>query len=75
MAEEVRKRPGLSAKIPIEFVIGNDGRVTKLWIDHPMFKEGSLPECLLRELQKWSFKSYPGEQATVGFSFKVGKGS
>ncbi len=75
VADEVRRRPGLSAKIPIEFVIGNDGRVNKLWVDHPMFKEGPLPECLLRELQKWSFKSYPGEQATVGFSFKVGKGS
>ena len=75
IADEVRKRPGLSAKIPIEFVIGNDGKVNRLWVDHPMFKEGPLQECLLRELQKWSFKAYPGEQATVGFSFKVGKGS
>ncbi len=75
LAEEVKKRPGLAAKIPIEFVIGNDGRVSKLWIDHPTFKEGPLPECLLRELQKWPFKPYPGEQATVGLSFKVGKGS
>ncbi len=74
VADEVRRRPGLNAKIPIEFVIGNDGKVNKLWIDHPTFKEGSLQECLLRELQKWSFKAYPGEQATVGFSFKVGKG-
>jgi len=75
LAEEVRKRPGFAAKIPIEFVIGNDGRVSKLWIDHPAFKEGPLPDCLLRELQKWPFKPYPGEQATVGLSFKVGKGS
>lgn len=74
VAEELRKRPGLNAKIPIEFVIGNDGKVRKLWVDHPMFKEGSLSECLLRELGKWSFKAYPGEQATVGFSFKVGNG-
>jgi hypothetical protein len=74
VADEVRRRPGLNAKIPIEFVIGNDGKVNKLWVDHPTFKEGSLQECLLRELQKWSFKSYPGEQATVGFSFNVGKG-
>jgi len=74
VADELRKRPGLSAKIPIEFVIGNDGKVSKVWVDHPMFKDGSLPACLLRELGKWSFKAYPGEQATVGFSFKVGKG-
>ncbi len=71
LAREV-KEP--SAKIPIEFVIGNDGRVSTLWVDHPAFKEGALRECLLRELQKWPFKPYPGEQATVGLSFKVGKG-
>lgn len=74
LAEEVKKRPGFSAKIPIEFVIGNDGRVSKLWVDHPALKDGPLTECMLRELQKWPFKPYPGEQATVGLSFKVGKG-
>jgi hypothetical protein len=75
VAEEVKRRPGFSAKIPIEFVIGNDGRVNKVWVDHPSLRESSLPECLLRELQRWPFKAYPGEQATVALSFKVGKGS
>ncbi len=74
LTAEARKKPDLAAKIPIEFVIGNDGRVTKVWVDHPGFKEGALPECLLRELQKWKFKSYEGERATVGLSFKIGKG-
>jgi hypothetical protein len=74
LMEEAKKRPGLSAKIPIEFVIGNDGRVNKLWVDNPDFKTGTLPECLLKELQKWPFKAYQGEQATVGLQFKIGKG-
>jgi hypothetical protein len=73
LVAEAQKKPGLAAKIPIEFVIGNDGRVNKVWVDHPAFKEGTLPECLLRELQKWPFKSYEGERATVGLSFKIGK--
>ena len=64
--EEAERRPGLAAKIPIEFVIGNDGRVAKLWVDNPQFKQGPLYECLLRELQKWPFKPYEGERATVG---------
>jgi hypothetical protein len=75
LIEEAKRRPGLSAKIPIEFVIGNDGRVNKLWVDNPDFKTGSLPECLLKELQRWPFKAYQGEQATVGLQFKIGKGS
>lgn len=73
-AEEAQRKPGFSAKIPIEFVIGNDGRVSKLWVDHPDYKQGALADCLFKELQKWPFKSYQGEQATVGLSFKIGKG-
>ncbi|HZA13916.1 MAG TPA: AgmX/PglI C-terminal domain-containing protein [Myxococcaceae bacterium] len=71
--EESGRTPGLAAKIPLEFVIGNDGRVVTLWIDHPQFKTGPLHECLLRELQKWPFKAYEGERATVGLSFNIGK--
>ena len=41
----------------------------------PDFKTGTLPECLLKELQRWPFKPYQGEQATVGLQFKIGKGS
>lgn len=70
---EAQKNPGLSAKIPIEFVIGNDGKVAKVWVDHPSFKTGSLPECLLQKMQAWQFKAYDGERATVSLSFKIGK--
>ncbi|MBM4379713.1 MAG: AgmX/PglI C-terminal domain-containing protein [Deltaproteobacteria bacterium] len=73
LVAEAERRPGLSAKIPIEFVIGNDGKVNKVWVDHPSFQGGPLPECLLRELRKWPFKPYPGEQATVSLSFRIGQ--
>lgn len=66
-------KPGVMQKIPIEFVIGNNGKVTKVWVDHPDYKSGTLPECLLKELQKWPFKNYDGEQATVSLSFNIGK--
>jgi hypothetical protein len=73
--EEARRSPGLNAHIPIEFTIGNDGQVKKLWVDHPQFHEGALPDCLLKELQRWPFHPYEGQQATVGLSFTVGKGA
>ncbi|MHB8878764.1 MAG: AgmX/PglI C-terminal domain-containing protein, partial [Myxococcaceae bacterium] len=72
---EADKAPGLVAKIPIEFGIGNDGRVTKLWVDHPQFKNGPLYECLLRELGKWQFKANESGGATVQLAFKLGKHS
>jgi hypothetical protein len=75
LAAEAQKKPGLAARIPIEFTVGNEGRVTKLWVDNPQFKEGSLPECLMRELQKWQFKPNESGGATVSLSFKLGKGA
>jgi len=72
-AEEARRSPGLSARIPVEFTIGNDGHVTKVWVDHAQYREGPLPDCLLRELQKWPFRPYDGERANVGLSFTVGR--
>jgi hypothetical protein len=69
--EEAQRHPGFAGKFPIEFVVGNDGRVSKLWVDHPDYKQGPLPDCLFRELQKWPFKAYRGEQATVGLSFQI----
>jgi hypothetical protein len=71
--EEAERTPGLYAKVPLEFVIGNDGKVSKLWVDNPQFKKGPLYECLLTELQKWPFRAYEGERATVGLSFSIGK--
>src|SRR6266852_2172102 len=75
VADEAGKHPGLATKIPIEFVIGNDGRVSKVWVDHSLFKDTALGDCLLKELQKWPFRAYEGERATVGLSFRVGRGS
>jgi hypothetical protein len=75
VADEAGKHPGLATKIPIEFVIGNDGRVSKVWVDHSLFKDGPLADCLLKELQRWPFRAYEGERATVGLSFRVGRGS
>lgn len=72
-AEEARRAPGLNARIPVEFTIGNDGHVTKVWVDHAQYREGPLPDCLLRELQKWPFRPYEGERANVGLSFTVGR--
>ncbi|HLT30116.1 MAG TPA: AgmX/PglI C-terminal domain-containing protein [Myxococcaceae bacterium] len=69
----VAKRfPGKPTRIPIEFVIGNNGSVSKLWIDHPDFKQGELHTCMLGKLKAWRFKPYEGEQATVNLAFNVG---
>lgn len=65
-------KPGMVAKIPIEFSIAETGKVTKVWVDNPDFKNSGLQECLLEKLQAWPFK--PGTSgASVNLSFNIGK--
>jgi hypothetical protein len=70
---EARRKPGLAARIPIEFTVGNDGKVSKLWVDNADFKDGPLPDCMLKTLKTWPFKPYAGAGASVRLSFTIGK--
>jgi hypothetical protein len=72
IVEEAKANPGKGARIPIEFTVGNDGHVTKLWIDNPDYRQGPLYECFLRTLKTWPFKPYQGEQANVSLNFNFG---
>jgi hypothetical protein len=70
--KEVAK-PGMPpTQIPIQFTVNESGKVSKVWVDNPDFKNGPLPECLMRELVKWPFKPQ-GTSASVGFAFNIGK--
>jgi len=70
--DEARRSPDFAGEIPLEFAIGNDGRVAQLWIDEPRFKRGELHECLVRTMRGWAFKPFPGQRPTVSLSFRVG---
>lgn len=67
-------KPGVFMKIPVEFSIAEGGKVSKVWVDNSDLKGSGLEECLLKELQKWPFKSgHSGN--SVNLSFNVGKKS
>ena len=70
-AESDRAR-GWSGEVPIEFAIGNDGRVAQMWIDGERKSSAELRACLLAALERWSFKPFPGERPVVSLSFRVG---
>jgi uncharacterized protein DUF4339 len=71
-AEAIRS-PEYRGDVPIEFAIGNDGRVVTLWIDEPRLREGALKTCLLQTLAAWRFESFPGARPTVQLTFRIGK--
>lgn len=70
---EATRSPEFRGDVPIEFVIGNDGKVAQLWIDEPQFKEGPLRECLLKALAGWRFDAFPGQRPTVSLAFGIGR--
>ena len=67
-------RPGELVEVPLEFTIGNDGRVVRVAIDDPRLRDGTLRACLERVLAGWSFDRFPGQRPTVSISFRVGGG-
>ncbi len=71
--EEAARTPDFRGDVPIEFAIGNDGRVVALWIDEPRLRDGPLRGCLQRALEAWRFDPFPGQRATVSLAFGIGK--
>jgi hypothetical protein len=69
---ETRRSPDFSGVIPLEFAVGNEGRVVQLWIDEPRFKHGDLYDCLLKTLHNWKFRPFPGQRPTVSLPFRIG---
>ncbi len=66
-------KPGVFMKIPIEFAIAEQGRVSRVWVDNVDLKnDGVFNECLLKELQKWPFQAKHSGNS-VNLSFNVGK--
>lgn len=70
---EAARSPDFEGDVPIEFAIGNDGRVAQLWIDEPRFRNGALHECLKGALAAWRFDAFPGQRPTVSLAFRIGR--
>ena len=71
LRDEAKRSPEFAGDIPIEFAVGNDGRVAALWIDEPRFKSGPLRDCLFTRLREWSFDKFPGQRPVVSLSFRI----
>jgi hypothetical protein len=70
---EAARSPDFAGNIPIEFAVGNDGRVAQVWIDEPRFKSGPLKDCLAGKFKGWRFDPFPGQRPTVALTFGIGR--
>jgi hypothetical protein len=71
--EEAARSPDYRGQVPLEFTIGNDGRVAALFVDDPRFRQGELRGCLERAMAAWRFDPFPGQRPTVQLAFGVGR--
>jgi hypothetical protein len=71
--DEAARSPDFQGDVPLEFAVGNDGRVAALWIDEPRFRQGPLRECLAAALGRWRFDPFPGQRPTVSLAFRIGR--
>ncbi|RMG19820.1 MAG: hypothetical protein D6729_04340 [Deltaproteobacteria bacterium] len=66
------KRTGFRGVLPFEFVVKNDGRVGKIWIDRKELRGTPLEKCFAETMAKWRFNPFPGPRPTVKQSFTIG---
>lgn len=64
--------PSLRGELPLSFVVGNDGRVARLWVDRVGYRSGPLHDCLLGELRRWEFPRFEGQRPAISLRFRVG---
>jgi hypothetical protein len=70
--QELARTPGFRGDVRFSLAVGNDGKVAKLWMDDPQFKDSPLQQCFERVTGGWHFAAFEGERATLSDSFHVG---
>jgi hypothetical protein len=70
---EAERAPDFSGEVPLEFTIGNEGRVVRVVIPDPRLRQGALRDCFEKVLSGWSFDRFPGQRPSVALTFKVGR--
>jgi hypothetical protein len=70
---EASRAPDFAGEVPLEFTIGNEGKVVRVVITDPRLRQGALRDCFERVLETWTFDRFPGQRPSVALVFKVGQ--
>jgi hypothetical protein len=70
---ESDRAPDFAGEVPLEFTIGNEGKVVRVIISDPRMRQGALRDCFERVLSGWSFDRFPGQRPSVALVFRVGR--
>lgn len=63
--------PAFRGELPLTFVVGNDGRVARLWVERAGYRRGALHDCLFEEMRRWEFPTFEGQRPAIALRFRV----
>jgi hypothetical protein len=69
---EATRAPEFAGEVPLEFTIGNEGKVVRVVITDPRLRQGPLRDCFEKVLTGWNFDKFPGQRPSVSLVFRVG---
>lgn len=72
LRELAAREPDFSGEVPLEFTVGNEGKVVRVAITDPRLRQGALRDCFEQVLSTWTFDRFPGQRPTVSLAFRVG---
>jgi hypothetical protein len=71
LREQAARVPGFEGDVPLEFTVGNEGRVVRVAVTDPRLRQGPLRDCFEQVLATWVFDTFPGQRPTVSLVFRV----
>ncbi len=71
--EHAARDPDFAGEVPLEFTVGNEGKVVRVAVTDPRLRQGPLRDCFERILAGWTFDRFPGQRPTVSLVFRVGR--
>ncbi len=66
---ELLRQPGLSGKLVVEWIIGKDGRVTRVRVVYDSTGSSAVANCIMTAIRGWRFPAPTGGEVVVSYPF------
>ena len=72
--KELARNPELGGKVILNWNIGLDGKVMKVWVGSSTLKNGTVESCMTRSIKRWKFTKPDGGICAIKFPFVFNSG-
>ena len=72
--KELARNPELGGKVTLNWNIGLNGKVMKVWVEASTLKNGTVESCMTRSIKRWKFTKPDGGICQIRFPFVFNSG-